>query len=266
MRLRFALPVGLGTLFFLTVLFAQRGFVTYPSEEVNPAAVPPDYDEKTEWALARLRYPSGRYVRWRHGSWSMDFPKSDRQFLQGVRRLTLIHARSSEQVIDLDLDDGEIFYWPWVYAVEVGHWDLTDRQCQVLREYLLRGGFLMTDDFHGTYEWSVFTASMSRIFPDRPIEEIPDNDPIFHVLYDLSERIQVMGTVTFGTGRTYEKDGVIPHWRAVRDDKGRIMVAMCFNQDNGDAWEWADSPEYPERAASQAYRLGINYIIYAMSH
>jgi hypothetical protein len=72
--------------------------------------------------------------------------------------------------------------------------------------------------------------------------------------------------VTFGTGRTYEKDGVQPHWRGIYDDKGRLMVAMCFNQDNGDAWEWADSPQYPEREASQAYRLGINYIIYAMTH
>ncbi|HYM09265.1 MAG TPA: DUF4159 domain-containing protein [Bryobacterales bacterium] len=250
----------------LTVVFAQRGFREYPYEEVNPAPVPPDANEKTEWAFARLRYPSGRYVRWRRGSWPTDFPKADRQFVQGVRRLTLIHTRSAEQVIDLDLDDGEIFYWPWVYAVEVGHWDLTDQQCRLLREYLLRGGFLMVDDYHGEREWGVFTASMNRVFPDRPIVEIPNDDPIFHVLYDLSERIQVPGTAALRRGVTYEYGGIVPHWRSIRDDKGRVMVAMCFNQDNGDAWEWADSPDYPERATSQAYRLGINYILYAMTH
>lgn len=268
MRLCLALPASVAVLFFLGVIFAQqRGFREYPFEEVNPTVVPPDAREKTEWAFARLRYPSGRYQGyWGHGTWSIDYPKADRQFVQGVRRLTRLHTCSAERVVDLDLDDDEIFYWPWVYAVEVGHWELSDAQCQKLREYLLRGGFLMVDDFHGTFEWAVFTASMSRIFPDRPIVEIPNNDPVFHVLYDLDEKVQVMGTVTFGTGRTYEKDGVVPHWRGIYDDRGRVMVAMCFNQDNGDAWEWADSPEYPEKAASQAYRLGINYILYAMTH
>lgn len=266
MRLRLVLTASLFVLSLLTGLFAQRPFQTYPSEEVNPAAVPPDAQEKTEWAFARLRYPSGRYQPWGwHGSWSMDFPKADRQFVRGVRRLTRLHVRSAEQVVDID-DNEEVYYWPWMYAVEVGHWDLTDAECRKLREYLNRGGFLMTDDFHGTFEWQAFTASMNRVFPDRPIVEIPNSDAIFHVIYDLEEKVQVMGTVTFGTGRTYEKDGVIPHWRGIYDDKGRVMVAICFNQDNGDAWEWADSPRYPENAASQAYRLGINYIIYAMTH
>ena len=261
------LLAGLGVS-ILTILVAQRNFVTYPYEEVNPAPVPSDAFEKTEWAFGRLRYPSGgTYGRWRRrGSWATDFPKADRQFVMGVRRLTRLHTRSSEQIIDLDIDDDEIYNWPWVYAVEVGHWYLTDAQCRKIREYLLRGGFLMTDDFHGTEEWAVFMESMGRIFPDRPIVEIENKDAIFHVLYDLDERIQVMGTVTLGTGVTYERDGITPHWRGIYDDRGRIMVAICFNQDNGDAWEWADSPYYPERAASQAYRMGINYIIYSMTH
>jgi Domain of unknown function (DUF4159) len=267
-RLHYIVKAGLAVLFLFATLLAQRGFKEYPYEEVNPAPVPPDANEKTEWAFARLRYPSGRYSRGRRrrGSWPTDFPKADRHFVQGVRRLTRIHARSAEQVIDLDLDDNEIFYWPWVYAVEVGHWDLTDPQCKKIREYLLRGGFLMVDDFHGTREWEAFTASMSRIFPDRPIVEIENQDAIFHVLYDLEERIQVPGTAALSRGVTYEYDGFTPHWRAIFDDRGRIMVAMCFDQDNGDAWEWADSPEYPEQATSQAYRLGINYIIYSMTH
>jgi hypothetical protein len=266
--LRHIVKAGLVVLSLFATLLAQRGFKEYPYEEVNPAPVPPDANEKTEWAFARLRYPSGRFGRGRRrrGSWPTDFPKADRQFVQGVRRLTRIHARSAEQVIDLDLDDNEIFYWPWVYAVEVGHWDLTDPQCRKIREYLMRGGFLMVDDFHGTQEWEAFTASMNRIFPDRAIVEIENQDAIFHVLYDLEERIQVPGTAALSRGVTYEYDGYVPHWRGIFDDRGRIMVAMCFDQDNGDAWEWADSPEYPEKAASQAYRIGINYIIYSMTH
>ena len=124
----------------------------------------------------------------------------------------------------------------------------------------------MVDDFHGTREWAVFMASMSRIFPDRPIVEIESKDPIFHVVYDLDDRVQVPGLQFLGSGRTYEQDGIEPQWRAIYDDQGRVMVAICHNQDNGDAWEWADLPAYPERYASQAYQLGVNYIVYAMTH
>jgi hypothetical protein len=107
---------------------------------------------------------------------------------------------------------------------------------------------------------------MSRVFPDRPIVEIDSKDPIFHVLYDLEERVQVPGIQWLYSGSTSENGGTDPHWRGIYDDKGRVMVMICFNQDNGDAWEWADSPRYPEKWASQAYRMGINNIIYAMTH
>jgi len=263
MHLRIVVPASLAVL--SAGLFAfQATFRQFPQLEDDPSPVPADAYEKTEWAFTRLMYPSGRWGWGYRGSWPTDYPKADRQFVQGVRRLTRIHTRSTEQVVDLDGD--EVFNWPWLYAVEVGHWNLTDAQCRKMREYLLRGGFFMCDDFHGTREWDVFIASMSRVFPDRPIVEIDNKDAIFHVLYDLDERVQVPGIQYWYSGRYYEKDGVTPHWRGIYDDKGRVMVAICFNQDNGDAWEWADSPRYPEKFASQAYRMGINYIIYAMSH
>ena len=266
-----------GGLLILSGTFAfQRPFREYPGVEHEDYPLPPDYQEKTEWAFARLMYPpftSGRGYGYRYGrdwtlgasNWTIDYPRSDRHFSQALRRLTRVHARSVEQPVNLD-DGDEVYHWPWLYGVEVGHWDLTDLQCKKIREYLTRGGFLMVDDYHGDQEWEVFTASMSRIFPDRPIVEIEDKDMIFHVLYDLDNKIQVPGTAALRRGVTYEYGGITPHWRGIFDDKGRIMVAMCFNQDNGDAWEWADSPQYPEKAASQAYRIGINYIIYAMTH
>jgi hypothetical protein len=237
-------------------------------DDDQPLFTPPDATEKTEYAFARLRYqsygrgPGGVWAM--RGNWTIDYPKADRQFVQGVRRLTRIHTRSVEEVVDLETDN--IYNFPWVYVVEPGHWELSDRQAHKLRDYLLRGGFLMTDDFHGTYEWAIFMESLSKVFPDRPVVDIEDSDQIFHVLYDLTERPQVPGVATFGSGVTYEYDGVEPKWRAVYDDKGRIMVAICHNMDLGDAWEWADNPNYPEKYASLAYRIGINYIIYAMTH
>ncbi len=151
--------------------------------------------------------------------------------------------RSYEQVVDLDSDD--IFNYPWVYAVQVANWTFTDAEAKRLREYLLKGGFLMVDDFHGTDDWERFMTGMRQVLPDRPVEDLPDGDEIFHVLYDLSERMQIPGEQYVNTGRTYEKDGYVPKWRAIRDDKGRIVVAICHNMHLGDAWEWADIAEYP---------------------
>ena len=166
----------------------------------------------------------------------------------------------------IQVNDDMLFDYPWLYAVEVGHWYLDDVEAGRLREYLLRGGFLMTDDFHGTQEWQVFVESMQRVFPDRPIVEIPDEDEVKHVLYDLQDHIQILGIAALRYGVTYEKDGVTPHWRGIYDDKGRLMVAINFNMDMGDAWEHADNPRYPEPMTALAYRFAVNYLIYTMTH
>lgn len=234
----------------------------YAHEMQNPAPDPPDAGERTEYAFARLRYRSAG--GWRRSSWGTDSNKAEQHFVQGVRRLTRVHTRSSEQVIDVDSD--EIYDWPWLYAVEVGRWALSEAQAKRLRDYLDRGGFLMVDDFHGTAEWSVFSDSLERVFPDRPVLDLDDSHPIFHLIYDLSERVQVPGRRFIYTGRTYERDGVEARWRAIFDAKGRVQVAICHNMDLGDAWEWADDPRYPERFASLAYRIGINYLVYSMTH
>jgi len=262
----------------LTVLSAfQKPFREYPGIEYSNFPIPPDFSEKTEWAFARLMYPPvGRYYggvefngSWKNGgsNWTMDYPRSDRHLSQAVRRLTRIHARSVEEPIDLD-DDGDVFDWPWLYGVEVGHWNPTEVQAAKLREFLLRGGFFMCDDFHGAIEWEVFSAGMRKVFPDRPIVNIDDSDPIFHTIYNLERRYQVPGALYLETGKTYEKGetGKTPHWRAIFDDKGRIMVAMCHNMDLGDSWEHADNPKYPARFSDLGIRIGVNYIVYAMTH
>jgi Domain of unknown function (DUF4159) len=261
-----SLGCGLLTLYCLRVAYSQnRSYYADSSQE------------KAEFYWSRLRYTSssfgGRgggfgygfgYGYGGYGGWARDYPKADRQFLLALKRLTRIQMRPTEQVVDLDSDD--IFNYPWVYAVQVANWTFTDAQAKRLREYLLKGGFLMVDDFHGTADWDRFMAGMRQVLPDRPIEDLSDTDEIFHTLYDLGERFQVPGEQYINTGRTYEKDGYVPKWRAIRDSKGRIIVAICHNMHLGDAWEWADMPEYPENFASMAYRVGLNYIVYGMTH
>jgi len=169
-----------------------------------------------------------------------------------------------EEVIDID--DGPMMDYPWLYAVEVGHWGLSAAHAKKIREYLDRGGFLMVDDFHGTREWEIFMQGMRQIFPDRPVVDIPDDDPIFHNVSDLSHRTQVPGAQFLRSGQTYEFDGYHDRWAGVYDDKGRLVVAICHNMDLGDAWQYADDPRYPEKYASLALRIGVNYLTYAMTH
>ncbi len=229
-------------------------------------------DVRSEFTFARLHYTSvrsyGAYATFRGyygtGGWSEDYPKGDRQFVEGLDRLTRLDGRATEEVVDPDSDD--IFNWPFVYAVNVGTWGFTDAQAKRLREYLQKGGFLMVDNFHGEGDWEHFMQGMNQILPNATTEDLPNSDEIFHVLYTLEEKFQVPGYQYIGTGRTYEKDGFDPKWRAIRDEHGRILVAICHNMHLGDAWEHADDPQYPERFSSLAYRLGINYIVYAMTH
>jgi len=279
MRFRTALAVGFLGLAAWSVLQAQKPFKEWPAIEYENFKLPPDGNTPHEWVRARLRYPDitgypanayggfGRFGGAFAGYWTMDYPRSDRHLLEGVRRLTRIDSRSLEQVTELDHTD-DIYNWPMLYGVEVGHWDLPQDQADQLRDFIMRGGFLMVDDFHADQEWATFLQSLERVFPDRPVVDIANNDPIFHTIYDLDDRVQVPGAQYLETGRTWEKDesGKGAHWRAVYDDKGRIIVAICHNMDLGDAWEWSDDPRYSEKWAGLAYRIGMNYFIYDLTH
>lgn len=205
------------------------------------------------------------------GSWTTDWPEAEHFFMEGLTRLTLVKGKQVSVFNGsggqrLSLADESIFDFPFLYAVEVGRWSLTAQEIATLREYLQRGGFMITDDFHGSEEWSGFINVMQRVFPDRPIVDIPDNDEVFHVLYDLDERIQIPGLAALYNGMTHERDGVDPHWRGIYDEKGRLMVVINHNMDLGDAWEHADTPGYPEPMTAMAYRFAVNYVIYAMTH
>ncbi len=199
-----------------------------------------------------------------NGSWHVDYPEAETHFLQGVTRLTRIETGDRARIFRIT--DDAIFDYPWLYAVEVGYWYLDDIEAARMREYLLRGGFLMVDDFHGTVQWENFRESMQRVFPDRPIVDISEDDEVMHVQYDLQQNVQIYGIRYFYTGRTYEEDGYNPAWRGIYDDDGRLMVAINHNMDLGDAWEHADTPQYPEPLTALAYRFAVNYVIYAMTH
>ncbi len=263
-----------GAVFVGSLCAFQLPFREYPGIEYNDFPLPEGYQRPAEWEFARLMYPpapTARFDRsgphgWMNGmsSWTQDYPRADRHFLLALSRLTRIDVRPVEQPVNLD-DGDDVYNWPMLYAVRPGEWNLSDKQAAKLRDYLARGGFFWCDDFWGPFEWDVFMQSMGRVLPGKTPVDIPEDDTAFHIVYDLKDRIQVLGA--WGLyGRGAQNGGDTPYWRAIYDDKGRIEAAITPNSDLGDAWEYADDPGYPEQYSHQAINIGVNYVMYALTH
>lgn len=189
----------------------------------------------------------------------------------GVERLTGVRVFDKSPHVIAALDP-ELFKYPYVYIVEPSRMFLTAEEAKRIREYLLRGGFLHVDDFWGLRQRAVVEEEMEKIFPDRPMVKLdPKRDPkheVFHTFFDVDQVMQIPN-VSNGCsgGRTWEQpDDTEPMIFGISDDNGRLMTLITYNSDLGDAWEWMDNPCYPEMYSGQAYRMGINFIIYAMSH
>ncbi len=213
-----------------------------------------------EFYFTRAIYSSG----WGYGRWAVDYPKADRQFMTIVNRLIDVDGSPNENAIRLD--DPEIRKYPFLYALEVGDIALSPAEVTGLRNYLLAGGFLVIDDFWGSWQWANFEQQIRQVFPEHPIIEVPLDHPVFNTVYRISEVLQVPAYGNYWGGRTWEQDGFEAHVRGIFDDKGRLMVLINWNTDLGDAWEWAERPEYPLKFSTFAVEMGINFIAYAMSH
>lgn len=260
---QFRQQLGLAT---ATVLCALLSGAVSGSSDPGVRVTAPE----PELRFTRLAYSDGGSMGGfgRRGSWLTDGPEAEYHLLSGVRRLTRINTLDPErdQFIAKAVGAEDLYEYPFIYAVEVGRWYLSDSEAANLREYLLRGGFLIVDDFHGSAQWEGFMESFRRVFPDREVVDIPDDHEVFHVLYDLGRKEQIPGVYALMSGVTHEQDGYEPHWRGVFDDEGRLMVVINFNMDLGDAWEHADDPQYPQRLTALAYRFAISYVLYAMTH
>ncbi len=261
-------------------LFAQKEWKQYPGQ--TPWPVAPDYKEPHEWVWARLRYSGGggggfgfggggggrRGGGGRNGAWSTDYPKGDRILVAGLKRLTLLDTRSVEQTIDLDGTD-DVYNWPFLYAVEVGAWNLNDEEAKQLREFIDRGGFFMVDDFHCDGQWQSFMNSFDLVYGDAEVVDILDEDPINRSVFDLNPRKQIPGAQFTRSRRMDECGGGadgIPHWRGIYDQKKRLVAVMVHNSDLGDAIEYADDPYYPQEFAQAAFQVLSNYVMYDLTH
>jgi Domain of unknown function (DUF4159) len=277
---RFVLFAAILFLALAATVQAQRfGGIRFQGHDEGPAAV---FPKSAEFHFIRAEYTDlpqfhrGFSYTSRNGTgsgwWLVDWPDADEHFSTGVQRLTRIETGDPRH---LRFTDAKLFDYPWIYATQVGWWGLDDAEIAGLREYLTRGGFLMVDDFWGPdpTQWEVFRTTMQRVFPKRGITDIAPSDSVMHVLYDITEKDRsfIPGTRHLRRGPggdvvVQQPYGTTPQWRAIYDDSNRMMVAINYNTDVGDAWEYADAPEYPERMTALAYRYGINYIVYSMTH
>lgn len=217
------------------------------------------------------RYGGGGWGR--GGRWATDFPDSDLNFSFRLQQLTTIKV--NPQPIHMRLTDEKLYDYPFIYMIEPGALQFSEDEVKALRRYLLRGGFLMVDDFWGDFEWENFYREIKRVFPDREPEEVPLDHEIFHCVYRLKEKPQVPSIHQAMAGRaqgiTYEfhgGDSETVHYRAIYDDKGRMMAFICHNTDLGDGWEREGEEEwyFHEFSEKKAYPMGINIVVYAMSH
>jgi hypothetical protein len=255
----------------------QREFREFPGEDQLPP-VTPDQLPPSEFVWGRLMYPSGggfgRFFGgfgrgdWRNGggNWTNDYPAGDRHLMTAVRRLTRINARPVEQPINLE-DGDDVFNWPMLYAVRTTNIQLTEDMTAKLREYLDRGGFLIADDMWGPGEQQAIAQTVHELYPKRELIELPDDALAFHMLFDLDKRYQILGQwARFNGMRPLDGVSYDPHIKGVFDDKGRQTIAVWFNNDTGDSWEWADDPSYPEKFSALGIRIALNQIVYAMTH
>jgi len=186
--------------------------------------------------------------------WSHDWPRSEEHFMKIMAEVTKLDVNPSGHIISFQNDD--CFKYPIAYLCEVGFIDLSEQEARRMAEYLLRGGFLIVDDFRGQREMNNFRDQMKRVFPDRSLEELTRSHPIWTCFYDISKLM-----IEPPYSRFY-----VPQYFGISDDNGRLMVVVDYNNDISEYWEWSNDPMMPIEESNEAYKYGVNYVMYALTH
>lgn len=251
----------------------------YSRYNFDPVVLPEDVAGKQPFPGQRFTFARIRYTDWRGGwRWQTDYPESDYNFSLRLGEVTTIQVNRDERGeivhVVLDLLDDRVYDYPYLYMVEVGYLSMNEREARRLRDYLLRGGFLHVDDFWGQFEWDNWERQIRKAFPDAgkfPIVEVPLDHPIYNCVFELKEAPQVPSIYAWERFRSSSDRpgmGLEPHCRGIFDENGRLMVVMTFNTDLGDGWEReGENYEYFRKfSVAKAYPLGINIVVYAMTH
>jgi len=241
--------------FFLLCLFASGVLILTAQEMAEQPRV------ESRFTFARIRFTStmmqifGREMGdWAGPPWGHDWPRSEEHLMKILAEVTRLDVNPGGHIISFQSD--ECFKYPIAYLCEVGFLQLSEEEARRMAEYLLRGGFLIVDDFRGPRELNNFKQQLKQVFPDRLLEEIPRTHPIWKSFYDISDLSIVPPYSQF----------LIPQYLGMSDDNGRLMMVVDYNNDISDYWEWSDDPIMPIESTNEAYKYGVNYIMYALTH
>jgi hypothetical protein len=242
-----------------------RGFgrrVT-PPEDVDFEAFNVPYDGR--FTFVRLRYTPD-WAGWGGGGgffgginyqWDHDYPRAERHFTRILSELTAVDATTEASNI-LALDDPELMRYPLAYLSEPGHWTMTDEETDALRAYLLKGGFIIFDDFQGS-DWFNFRDQMRRVLSDHQLVRLEASHPVFHAFFEIESLESFIHPYSFVPSAFY---GIFED----NDPDKRLLIIANYNNDIGESWEWSDREFIPIDLTNEAYKLGINYIVYATAH
>jgi hypothetical protein len=217
---------------------------------------------ENKFTFARIRYSTPSFGFGRRGRsgggfqppWGHDFPASEENFMKIVAEVTRIDVNPGGHIVGFDSE--EAFKYPVAYLCEVGYMQLSTQEARNMREYLLRGGFLIVDDFRGPQELNNFIYQMRLVFPERSLEELPRTHEIFRCFYDISNLY---------LPPPYSRN-LVPQYLGMKDDNGRLMMVVDYNNDISDYWEWSGDPLRPIAETNEAFKYGVNYIMYALTH
>lgn len=230
----------------------------------------PEWPVNADFSHDLFTFVRIEYDSWGRGwgsKWATDYPDSDFNFSYRLQELTALKVNPQPRI--LRLTDAELFDYPFVYLIEPGDLVFSDEEVTALRRYLMNGGFMMVDDFWGEDEWYNFYEQIKRVFPDREPRELSLEHEVFHCVYDLQEKPQIPSIHAWMRGYNTERpDAREAHYKGFYDDKERMVMIICHNTDLGDGWEREDeNVEYFHQfSEKRSYPLGINIIVYAMTH
>jgi len=266
-----ALPVG---------GFALERMGAFPAEgpEPTPSLAPPQQVPEGpayngQFTYVRLRFGDagsdlrnfgrsgfGRR-RGRGMPWSHDWPDAEINFAKILEATTFIDTyKEGTSGRILTLDDPELFQYPIATIIEVGYWRPTDEQVANLRAYLLKGGFLIVDDFRSDWELRNFAYQMQRVLPEYRLHVLPGDHEIFNSFFAIDDPLSLVPPY----GR--ERPTYLAYFQDDDPESGRVMVMINWNQDLQEYWEFSDRGYYPIDLSNEAYKFGVNYLIYAFTH
>jgi hypothetical protein len=229
----------------------------------GPVSIDDNVPYDGQFTFARIRYTqalsSGGFGFGGGGggpTWLHDYPRGERHFAKILGELGTIRSRVGGSVI-LTLDDPALFKYPVIYLCEAGYWAPSDAEIKGLRSYLLKGGFMIFDDFRGR-DWENFEIQMRAVLPKARLLPVPESHPI----YDSFYRINPMAVIPPYGNQAPEFYGIFEN----NDPTGRLMVMVNYNNDISEYWEFSDQGIFPIGPSNEAYKLGVNYVIYASTH